>query len=127
MHLRIEKLLNQTNNLSVQYIFSSFYESLDTSNKFLMDVYLNNGIERTREIYSDWFEKGKFEKNEFFQKFNFGIEKEEVEIEFQRHNLWREKTKIIATPTILVNGYKLPENYMIEDLRYFKDLDVNFK
>jgi uncharacterized membrane protein len=32
MHSRVEKLLEQTNNLCVQYIFSSFEESLDSSN-----------------------------------------------------------------------------------------------
>jgi len=32
-----------------------------------------------------------------------------------------------ATPTILVNGYKLPENYKIEDLRYFTESDFDFK
>ncbi len=28
-----------------------------------------------------------------------------------------------ATPTILINGYKLPSNYHVEDLRYFTNLD----
>ena len=30
-----------------------------------------------------------------------------------------------ATPTILVNGYQLPESYKIEDLRYFIEFDVD--
>ena len=45
-----------------------------------------------------------------------------VELEFKKHNAWKEKTQIRATPTILVNGYKLPENYKIEDLWYFTEL-----
>ena len=32
------------------------------------------------------------------------------------------KTQLRATPTILVNGYQLPENYKIEDLKYFTAL-----
>ena len=51
----------------------------------------------------------------------------ESEVEFQKHESWKEKTKLRATPTITVNGYKLPVNYKIEDLRYFTEFDVDIK
>jgi protein-disulfide isomerase len=50
-----------------------------------------------------------------------------IEAEFQRHKQWKEETKLRATPTILVNGYKLPENYRIEELRYFIEFDFEIK
>ena len=34
----------------------------------------------------------------------------------ERHREWRNRTSLIETPTILVNGYKLPDEYEIEDL-----------
>lgn len=127
MHSRIEKLLEKTNNICVQYIFSSFEESLDISNKFLISAYLSGETEKMKSIFSEWFEKGKYTKEEFFQKYNFFLESAEVLDEFQKHKLWIEKTKITATPTILVSGFKLPSNYKIEDLLFFKDLEVNAK
>jgi protein-disulfide isomerase len=48
-----------------------------------------------------------------------------VEAEFQKHEALREKSQLRATPTILVNGYQLPENYKIEELRYFSGLNVD--
>ena len=51
----------------------------------------------------------------------------EIEIEFQKHETWRAKTQLRATPTILVNGYQLPENYKIEDLLYFTEFNVDVK
>lgn len=30
--------------------------------------------------------------------------------------------RLRATPTILVNGYKLPDNFKVEDMRYFKNI-----
>ena len=45
-------------------------------------------------------------------------------IEFRKHEEWKQKTQLRATPSILVNGYQLPESYRIEDLRYFTDLDL---
>jgi protein-disulfide isomerase len=48
-----------------------------------------------------------------------------IEAEFQEHENWKAKTQLRATPTILVNGYKLPDNYKIEDLRYFTDVEID--
>ena len=50
-----------------------------------------------------------------------------IEIEFQKHEAWKEKTQLRATPTILVSGYQLQANYKIEDLRYFTEVDFDFK
>jgi protein-disulfide isomerase len=51
------------------------------------------------------------------------INNPDIETEFQKHEAWKEKTQLRATPTVLVNGYKLPDNYKIEDLRYFTNVE----
>ena len=48
----------------------------------------------------------------------------DIEAEFQKHEAWKQKTQIKATPTVLVNGYQLPETYKVEDLRYFTDFNL---
>jgi len=50
-----------------------------------------------------------------------------IEVEFQKHDSWKAITQLRATPTIIVNGYKLPDNYKIEDLRYFTEFNVDQK
>jgi protein-disulfide isomerase len=40
-----------------------------------------------------------------------------IETEFQKHEAWKEKTQLRATPTILVNGYQLPG--FLNNLNYF--------
>ena len=47
-----------------------------------------------------------------------------VEQEFRTHEEWKKETKLMATPTILINGYELPDVYKIEDLIFFKDLRI---
>lgn len=34
----------------------------------------------------------------------------------EKHRAWREKNSLIETPTILVNGHKLPNEYDLADL-----------
>ena len=42
--------------------------------------------------------------------------------ELNQHNICIKESQLHATPTILVNGYKLREIYQLEDLKYFTDL-----
>jgi len=128
MHKRIEELLNTVHDkICIQYIFSSFSPDLDFANKGLIAVYLEKEEKQMKQIYSDWFEKGKPLKEAFFKDLQLNTDKPElrsnrpsqIESEFQKHEAWKEKTQLRATPTILVNGYQLPENYKIEDLQYF--------
>jgi len=127
MHKRIERLLQKMdNNISIQYILSSFEESLNSTNKYLIAACLENK-DNVAQIFTDWFEKGKTLQDEFFKDMNLDMDNPEIETEFQRHEAWRKKTQIRATPTVLVIGYQLPDNYKIEDLRYFTEFNVNVK
>ena len=47
-----------------------------------------------------------------------------IEVEFLKHETWKKKTQLRETPTVLINGYKLPESYKIEDLRFFTDFKI---
>ena len=125
MHKRIDELLQKTNNnISVQYILSSFGEELNSTNKYLIAACLNNDTDSITKLFNDWFEKGRALKDDYFSNLSLNIENPEIEVEFQKHEAWRKKTQLRATPTVLVNGYQLPESYKIEDLRYFTDLDL---
>ncbi len=122
IHKRINVLLKQTNHLCVQYIFSSFSKELDDSNKFLMAIYFNRSDLDRKRIYDEWFEGGMFKREGFFERYEVNVKGNMVINEFGKHETWKEQTKLHATPTILVNGYVLPNNYKIEDLRYIKSI-----
>ncbi len=76
------------------------------------------GLHHCKEIFDKWFENGKSNKEEFFKAYPVDITREEVIEEFILHERWKEQSGLRATPTILVNGYKLPDNFKIEDIMY---------
>ena len=128
MHVRAENLLKETNeNICIQYIFSSFNESLEYANRYFNAIYLETSEEMAWQLYTTWFAGGKIQKEAFFNNLQLDMTIPAIEAEFQKHESWKEKTKLRATPTILVNGYKLPDNYKIEDLRYFTEFDFEVK
>ena len=105
MHKRIEKLLLKSdNNISVQYILSSFKEELNSTNRYLIAVCLTDKTGSALQIFNDWFEKGKLLKDEYFKQFSLNMENPEIEIEFEKHEAWRKKTQLRGTPTVLING-----------------------
>lgn len=129
MHKKIEKLLEDTNNqFRVQYILSSFDRTLDSSCEFFLYVNEKYPIEKRNEIYNEWFDKGKYDKENFFRKYAF-VADNNVSPEFQKHLEWKRKTKLQGTPTVIFDGYELPEIYFqqIEKLVFFTDLKINPK
>lgn len=129
MHKKIEDLLKvNPKYISVQYIFTSFNKELEISNKFLIAAYLYSKDDTDRAlIFDHWFEYGYKNKESFFKKYSMDLESEEVEKEFLAHKSWKIRTQLDATPTILVNGHKLPPNYKIEDFRYISNLVLQSK
>lgn len=122
MHRRVQTLLNKVGErICIQYIFSSFNEELEKSNKQLIAAYLNHTTEEVNAIFYNWFTEGKYRRDAFYQHFPQNLDDEDVKEEFESHNKWIEEVGFTATPTILVNGYMLPHNYRIEDVVYFVD------
>jgi protein-disulfide isomerase len=125
MHKRIEELLQKMeNNISVQYIFSSFGENLNSTNKYLIAACLSDKTNSPMQILNDWFEKGKGLKDDYFKSLSLNMDNPAIEVEFQKHETWKDKTQIRATPTVFLNGYKLPDIYRIEDLQHFMDFNL---
>lgn len=128
MHERVEKLIAKTGDqICVQYIFSSFNEELEESVRCLIKIYNDYAIQETTYIYSEWYIKGKDDKQSFYDKYSKGEYDDKSLAEFEKHIKWKEESKLSATPTIFVNGYTLPKEYKIEDLEYFTDLDIRTK
>jgi len=128
MHKRVNNLLKETKkNVCIQYIFSAFNESLEYANRYFIAIYLEKGKETAWQLYSDWFERGKALEETFFNDLHLDMTNPAIEVEFQKHESWKKKTQLRATPTIIVNGYKLPDNYKIEDLRYFTEFNFEVK
>jgi len=78
----------------------------------------NDQTEQTEKLLQDWFELA--DLNAFREKYPFQTNGHDSELETltDRHTAWFDKAGIKGTPTFFVNGYQLPGQYRMEDLRY---------
>lgn len=126
MHKRVIKLMEKNRDqISIQYVFSAFDESLLQSNKFLIASYLYNKPEDAEKIYSEWFGNSNKDVDDYLKRTQIDLDDANILKEMINHDKWKRESKLMATPTILVNGYELPGNYQIEDLLYFTTLKIN--
>ena len=95
---------------------------LDSSSKALIACYLDHPVDDARHMYRHWYAEGKKDREAFFARYPYDPQQQDVLREFESHTAWKQHTALNLTPTVLVNGYKLPDNYKIEDLAYFTDL-----
>jgi hypothetical protein len=117
MHKKVIELMKMMEHkVCVQYIISTFSPSLEFTEKFLIGAYFQNDSANINMIYESWFEKGRSNTMNFINNYDINIENKDVKDEFEKHKTWLSLTKINATPTILVNGFQLPDIYKIDDL-----------
>lgn len=118
IHPKIDRLLERAaGGVFVQFFFLNFdSEQTRDSGKFLISARLESGKEEAVKIFTRWFEDEKKSPVETFVKYGFDMESDEVVAEQERHRVWCDTNKISATPTVLVNGHRLPDNYAVDEL-----------
>lgn len=126
MHKYVEKLLSLCGDeICVQYIFSSFSEKLEDSCRYLIYSYLEYERNESLHKFALWYSKEKFDYERIINNNGSRIHTKIIEEEMEKHRKWRIRTSLTETPTILVNGHKLPEEYTLEDLAMIVDFTIS--
>lgn len=113
MHARLSGI-RQT-DCCVELVFSSFSADYDRTCRWLIATYQQLGADRAWTVIEEWYDGGKAKGEVFFDEFGLDPDAEQVIKEYTQHLIWREQTGFSTTPTLLVNGYKMPQSYQIED------------
>lgn len=115
MHKRLQALID-ADCCRIEYVFTSFRTEWDIINRYLIAAYQQLGEGEAWRLLTEWYDRGKQKQEAFFTPYKLKAEAAEVKAEFDRHEAWRKATGFQATPTLLVNGHKLPYGYQVEDL-----------
>ncbi|MGN6196015.1 MAG: vitamin K epoxide reductase family protein [Ginsengibacter sp.] len=121
-HPEIEKLLEETDNLKVQIIFTATNSEHDFTAlpvKHLLDIAQTYDESLTKKALDDWYLAEKKDYKVFTQKYRINGELKDQNSKVDAMSRWCKKVDIQFTPTIFFNGYQLPNAYSISDLGYF--------
>ena len=114
-HETIERLLEATENLKVQVIFLANNKDDDKRGIVARSI-LSLPKNQQANALSEWYlnEERSIEK---WQKALEIIEDKKASNIIDYHTTWCEMAKIVGTPTLYLDGFKMPELYRLEDLK----------
>lgn len=121
-HPVIDKLLEENKNLKVQIIFTAGDDDKNIrakSVKHLMALNEKNNKQLIQRALDDWYMADKKDYDSFALKYVLNGELENQGDKLKSMKSWCDEVKIEFTPTFFVNGYQLPKQYTIEDVKYF--------
>lgn len=120
VHNDLEELLSFKPDIQVKIIFVSKRSWLSTDKYFVVRhlVALAQSDSNTaRTALKDWYKSSEKEYQMLVKKYpTFDLERANTAIDKQHQ--WCEEANIEFTPTIMLNGYKVPDPYKLDDLKY---------
>ena len=122
VHPVLENLFDR-GNIDLQILFTPGRgdEPKDKAIRHLMAIDVMGEIEYTRRALDDWYGEGKMDYGSFASRYQINGELSHLEGRLEEMSDWCEKERITHTPTLFINGYELPSEYGVEDLKYLLD------
>lgn len=121
-HPKIDKLLEEIPHLKLKIIFATPNRKEELSYKPVSHLLAINNINNNEEIIkqalNDWYLSDK-NYDQFAMKYPMNGELQKQSSKIEAMHKWCTKMDIHFTPTLFINGYQLPDEYNIEDLKYF--------
>lgn len=129
-HKIIEELLENNENLNCQVVFLAS-NIADDKRGIVAKIILSLPTHQQAEALHQWYKNEERNIEKWQKQLNATIENKKAESIISQHELWCEIAKIEATPTLFLDGYKIPELYRIVDLKgvlkYLPTKDLRIK
>ena len=119
-HRVIEEWLKVQDDLQLKVIFMTANHDNDIRTKVARHITALGFLENKDKMSSalnDWYTSRTKNYEDWSLKYPVTFN-EEISSITEKQSQWCKMAEITFTPTILINGYKLPEPYRLEDLKY---------
>lgn len=113
--------LNGREDIKLQVVFSTTNNENDPKTKVathLLSLQQRQDDASLKKALDDWYEQ-KHKNYDAWAKEHPLAEKISVNEAIHVNQEWCKMTEVTGTPTLFINGRKLPQNYQPEDLKYF--------
>lgn len=122
-HKLLDELLEQRTDIQARIVFTANNTDEDYKtpvSRHLMALNQQQDKKVIKNALNDWYEQ----KQKDYQAWAkvYPVELNEAEYyKIDNQKAWCEMAEVTATPTLLLNGYRLPEYYQLPDLKYMLD------
>lgn len=119
-HPVIDALLELNKDLKVQIIFTASSDGDRRAEpvKHLLAIAAQANEAQTAKALDDWYMAPQKDYKYFAQRYPLQEDLDNQNNKLNIMHQWCEDTQILFTPTFFINGYQLPQQYNIQDLKY---------
>ena len=120
MHSVLEEIINHNKNVQLRIIFKTDNSEKDKGSivvKHLLAIAAEGNPFKTKLALDDWYLANKIDYNAFALKYVMNGESKAQASKLDAMSTWCKEAEIPHTPTVFVNGYLLPENYEVKELK----------
>lgn len=118
-HPVMEEIIQHNKDVNVRVIFTATNAEDDKKAKpvkHLLAIAAEGNLQLTQQALDDWYLAKRKDYETFAEKYPKNGELKEQENKVDAMHEWCKKADITGTPTIFINGKRLPETYSIEEL-----------
>jgi uncharacterized membrane protein len=120
-HPVLDEIIHLNKNVKLKLIFTASNDKDDKRGiaaRHLLAIYEKQDTLLAQQALDDWYLADKKDYDAFAKKYPMNGEIKKQEVEIDKMNAWCNEAQITHTPTIFINGRRLPEKYNIEELKY---------
>jgi len=115
-HKTLDEWLAVTDDLQVRVILTKSPE--DQTVRHLIALNNKGDARLIKHAMSDWYKQRKKDYPAWAKKYPINLDSTDCDLILQQQKDWCANADVRYTPLVIVNGHQLPENYLIEDLKY---------
>ncbi|MES2650772.1 MAG: thioredoxin domain-containing protein [Bacteroidota bacterium] len=119
-HETLDQWLKTRDDIKIKVIFTTSNHDDDEKTKVSRHVSalsLLNDAKLLENALNDWYRQGDKKYEAWAKRYPIAFNGEMNKVT-EKQKEWCSMAEISSTPTILVNGYKLPDPYRLEDIKY---------
>ncbi|MGN6266350.1 MAG: vitamin K epoxide reductase family protein [Ginsengibacter sp.] len=120
-HPVLDEIIHNNKNVKLKLIFTASNDKDDKRGiaaRHLLAINQKRDILKTQQALDDWYLSDKKDYGAFAAKYPINGEIKQQELQIEKMKTWCKEAEISFTPTIFINGRRLPEKYKIEELKY---------
>lgn len=119
-HPHLEEIIKNSDKVKLKIIFTTKNDAHNRSTivaKHLLRIAAEGDPLQIQRALDDWYLADKKDYEAFAEKYPLAPIEDTTGTHVEAMHKWCEDAEITFTPTIFVNGHRLPEGYGVEDLR----------
>ena len=119
-HPKLDEIIRNNPELRLRIIFTASGEDSDIRTHpvlHLLAIQEEYGLKTVHQAMDDWYMPEQKDYALFAKKYPMKEELQRQQDKIHAMRQWCDTMKIRATPTIYIDGYELPDSYMIDELK----------